>query len=240
MEVRHLRRPFAATTVEFLAHTLCGCPSHPQVACKKILAESEEAPQGSCGFFPFHVCFVACLLAACCLLAKPVRSSLETKEGYKTKTGSTSSVTLTLSSSAWTRRGAMWATGGASDPRSSAWAGRGATWARGMKKHFRAPSAQPYVWPVAIDPWQLSGPGGRGGGGSRTRTEETSPRGYIMCTWEAAVHGLYTGRCYMSLARRGCNSMFNGRGGGDLCPHLLPYVCANTEQISICWDLFAR
>ena len=28
-EVRHLQRPFPAATVEFLAHTLCGCPSHP-------------------------------------------------------------------------------------------------------------------------------------------------------------------------------------------------------------------
>ena len=39
------------------------------------------------------------LLAACCLLlaaAKPGRSSLDTKKGYKTKTCSTSSVTLTL------------------------------------------------------------------------------------------------------------------------------------------------
>ena len=29
---------------------------------------------------------------------------------------------------------------------------------------FRASSAPPYVWPVAVDPWQLSGPGGQGGG----------------------------------------------------------------------------
>ena len=28
-EVRHLEIPFPAATVEFLAHTLCGCPSHP-------------------------------------------------------------------------------------------------------------------------------------------------------------------------------------------------------------------
>ena len=43
-------------------------------------------------------------------------------------------------------------------------------------QNFRAPSAPPYVWPVAIDPWELSGPGGPGGGGgeSRTGTEETS------------------------------------------------------------------
>ena len=41
----------------------------------------------------------ACLLACCLLLAaaaKPGRSTLDTKKGYKTKTGSTSSVTLTL------------------------------------------------------------------------------------------------------------------------------------------------
>ena len=37
-------------------------------------------------------CLLACLLAA----AKPVRSTLDPKEGYKTKTGSTSSVTLAL------------------------------------------------------------------------------------------------------------------------------------------------
>ena len=36
------------------------------------------------------------LLAACLLAAKPGRSTLDTKKGYKTKTGSTSSVTLTL------------------------------------------------------------------------------------------------------------------------------------------------
>ena len=43
-----------------------------------------------------HFARAACLLAACCLLAKPGRSTLDTKKGYKTKTGSTSSVTLTL------------------------------------------------------------------------------------------------------------------------------------------------
>ena len=54
-----------------------------------------------------HFARVACLLAACCLLAccllllaaaaaKPGRSTQDTKKGYKTKTGSTSSVTLTL------------------------------------------------------------------------------------------------------------------------------------------------
>ena len=48
--------------------------------------------------------------AACCLLlllaAKPRRSTLDTKKGYKTKTGSTSSVTLTLiKTKYWDRAG---------------------------------------------------------------------------------------------------------------------------------------
>ena len=89
MEVRHLRRPFLAAAVEFLGHTLCGCPSHPCATSTRALAES-EAPGQSCDFSPFR----ACLLATC-LLAKPIRSTLDTKEGYKTKTWSTSSVTLT-------------------------------------------------------------------------------------------------------------------------------------------------
>ena len=37
----HMWHPFPAATVVFLAHTLCGCPSHPQVASTRILAESE-------------------------------------------------------------------------------------------------------------------------------------------------------------------------------------------------------
>ena len=44
--------------------------------------------------FSAFVC-AACLLA-CLLAAKLGRSTLHTKKGYKTKTGSTSSVTLTL------------------------------------------------------------------------------------------------------------------------------------------------
>ena len=43
-----------------------------------------------------HFARAACLLACCLLAAKPGRSTLDTKKGYKTKTGSTSSVTLTL------------------------------------------------------------------------------------------------------------------------------------------------
>ena len=52
--------------------------------------------------------------AACCLLllaaaaAKPGRSTLDTKKGYKTKTGSTSSVTLTLiKTEYWDRAGGV-------------------------------------------------------------------------------------------------------------------------------------
>ena len=65
-----------------------------------MLADS-EAPRRSYGFPPFCACIVACLLlTACkllpaCLLAKPVGSTLDTKEDYKSKSSSTSSVTLT-------------------------------------------------------------------------------------------------------------------------------------------------
>ena len=59
-----------------------------------------------------HFACAACLLAACCLLAccllaaKPGRSTPDTKKGYKTKTGSTSSVTLTLiKTEYWDRAG---------------------------------------------------------------------------------------------------------------------------------------
>ena len=50
---------------------------------------------------------LACLLlAACCLRAKPGRSTLDTKKGYKTKTGSTSSVTL-IKTEYWDRAGGV-------------------------------------------------------------------------------------------------------------------------------------
>ena len=63
----------------------------PQVASTKILAEF-EAPQHNSDCCPF----CAWLLLACCLLAKPVRSTPNTKEGYKTKLGLTNLVTLAL------------------------------------------------------------------------------------------------------------------------------------------------
>ena len=46
--------------------------------------------------FARAACLLACLLAAAAAAAKPGRSTLDTKKGYKTKTGSTSSVTLAL------------------------------------------------------------------------------------------------------------------------------------------------
>ena len=58
-----------------------------------------------------HFALAACLLACCLLLAaaaaaKPGRSTLDTKKGYKTKTGSTSSVILTLiKTEYWDRAG---------------------------------------------------------------------------------------------------------------------------------------
>ena len=53
-----------------------------------------------------HFARAACLLAAAAAAAKPGRSTLDTKKGYKTKTGSTSSVTLTLTRTEyWDRAG---------------------------------------------------------------------------------------------------------------------------------------
>ena len=51
-----------------------------------------------------HFARVCCLLA--CLLAQPVRSTLDTGEGHKTKIGSTSLVTLALiKTEYWDRAG---------------------------------------------------------------------------------------------------------------------------------------
>ena len=54
--------------------------------------------------FPHFARAAACLLLACLLAAKPGRSTLDTKKGYKTKTGSTSSVTL-IKTEYWDRAG---------------------------------------------------------------------------------------------------------------------------------------
>ena len=73
----------------------------------------QPAPKHHDGVLIFtHFARAACLLlAACCLLlaacllaAKPSRSTLDAKKGYKTKTGSTSSVTL-IKTEYWDRAG---------------------------------------------------------------------------------------------------------------------------------------
>ena len=51
-----------------------------------------------------HFARAACCLLACLLAAKPGRSTLDTKKGCKTKTGSTSSVTL-IKTEYWDRAG---------------------------------------------------------------------------------------------------------------------------------------
>ena len=82
------------------------------------MSAESEAPRRRSDFSPFRACcLLACLLAACllaclllacllaCLLAaKSGRSTLDTKKGYKTKTGSTSSVTL-IKTEYWDRAG---------------------------------------------------------------------------------------------------------------------------------------
>ena len=99
MEVVHLQRPFPAVTVEFLAHTLCASPRRPLVAALAFWPNLKHH-DGAVLFARCArtCCLLACyFLAVCCLLAKLVRSTLDTKEGYKSKNCSTSSVTVTLS-----------------------------------------------------------------------------------------------------------------------------------------------
>ena len=55
---------------------------------------------------------------------------------------------------------------------------------KGNEKNFWAPSAPPYVWPVAVDPWQLSGPGGQGGGGGGGGGVAYQNRGDIPPPWD--------------------------------------------------------
>ena len=57
---------------------------------------------------------------------------------------------------------------------SNALARKGGMPPRGKKKHW-APWPPPYVWPVAIDTWHLSGPARRGGGGGWSKTEDMRP-----------------------------------------------------------------
>ena len=102
MEVRHLRCPFPPPPL-ILWLILCVVVPHThRDHPPKLLPNVKHHIE--LGFLPIlHVlaagCLLACLLAACllrgCLGAKPVRSTLDTKAGYKTKNGSPCSVTLT-------------------------------------------------------------------------------------------------------------------------------------------------
>ena len=89
-----MRIPFQAATVEFLAQ-VCVIVLHTHRYHAPKFQPHSKHHDGVLIFTHFAraaACLLACLLAA----AKRVRSTLDTKKGYKTKTGSTSSVTLTL------------------------------------------------------------------------------------------------------------------------------------------------
>ena len=85
MEVRHLQ-----------------CSDFPPFRACLLLACLLLAACSCCLLLALAACCL--LLAACCLLAKPNWSTLDTKEGYNTKTGSTSSVTL-IKTEYWDRAG---------------------------------------------------------------------------------------------------------------------------------------
>ena len=68
-----------------------------------------------------------CLLLACLLAAKPSRSTLDTKKGYKTKTGSTSSVTVALTL-ALARLGSEFVLGSKMESNDAAKAAMNETW----------------------------------------------------------------------------------------------------------------
>ena len=55
-------------------------------------------------FYPFRACCLLLAAAAAAAAAKPGRSTLDPEKGYKTKTGSTSSVTL-IKTEYWDRAG---------------------------------------------------------------------------------------------------------------------------------------
>ena len=53
--------------------------------------------------------------------------------------------------------------------------GEGCYVGKGNDNIFRVPLAPPYVWPVAIYPWQLSGPGGQEGGHKQRILDSHTP-----------------------------------------------------------------
>ena len=94
-EVHHLRIPFPAATLSVLLKLrVIVLHTHRYHVAKFQPNQKHHGGHLICTHFARAA---ACLLAACLpAVAKPGRSTLDTKKGYKTKTGSTSSVTLTL------------------------------------------------------------------------------------------------------------------------------------------------
>ena len=88
-----MRIPFPAATVEFLLK-LCVIVLHTHRYHPPKFHPNLKHHDGVLIFFP--ISRVLLLAAAAAAAAKPSRSTLDTKKGYKTKTGSTSSVTLAL------------------------------------------------------------------------------------------------------------------------------------------------
>ena len=119
-----MRIPFLATTMEFLLK-LCVIVLHTHRYHPPKFHPNRKHHDGVLIFSHFARA-VACLLA--CLLAKPGRSTLDTKKGYKTKIGSTSSVILHLTLTRieyWDRAGGgrnmVWETSTTNEVRSGKW-----------------------------------------------------------------------------------------------------------------------
>ena len=96
-EVRHLRNPCWSPRSSF-SLKICVIVLHTHRYHAPKFQPNTKHHNGVL-IFPHFARAAACLLLACCLLAtaaKPGRSTLDTKKGYKTKTGFTSSVTLVL------------------------------------------------------------------------------------------------------------------------------------------------
>ena len=79
---------------------------------------------------------------------------------------------------------------------------------KGNEKNFRAPLAPPYVWLVAVDPWQLSGPGGKGGGGRVPELRRPPPpvMSVYVCEWCTLLHYAVLARTFL------CAKFFFSRG----------------------------
>ena len=99
MEVRHLRRPFPPPPLGFSLILCVVVPRTHRWHPPKIWPNPKYHNEA---LIFVHLARASGLLAAyllllaCYMLARPIRSTLHTNGAYKTKIGSTSSVTLTL------------------------------------------------------------------------------------------------------------------------------------------------